>query len=115
VLPEERDIRVHAAHDSITLTGKVGSTNGAAHALAVADAFKARPDQKIINLIEVAGVQQVMLEVRVAEMSGPSAGASGSILSRATMEASGPASSGTLEPSMISLAAGPQATWIQVL
>jgi len=69
VLPEERDIRVHAAHDSITLTGKVGSTNGAAHALAVADAFKARPDQKIINLIEVGGVQQVMLEVRVAEMS----------------------------------------------
>lgn len=69
VLPGEKDIGVHAAHDSITLTGKVGSTSSAAHALAVAEAFKTRPEQKIINLIEVGGVQQVMLEVRVAEMS----------------------------------------------
>ncbi len=69
VLPEEKNIRVHASHDSVTLTGKVGSTTSVAHAMAVAEAFNTRPDQKIINLLEVGGVQQVMLEVRVAEMS----------------------------------------------
>lgn len=69
VLPEEKNIRVHATHDSVTLTGKVSSTASAAHALAVAEAFNTSKEQKIINLLEVGGVQQVMLEVRVAEMS----------------------------------------------
>jgi pilus assembly protein CpaC len=66
ILPEEGDIRVLATHDSITLSGKVSSAENLSQVLAVSRAFA--PEGKIHNLVEVAGVHQVMLEVRVAEM-----------------------------------------------
>jgi pilus assembly protein CpaC len=66
ILPEERDIRVLATHDSITLSGKVSSAENLSQVLAMSKAFA--PEGKIRNLVEVAGVHQVMLEVRVAEM-----------------------------------------------
>ncbi len=49
----------------MTLSGTVSSSGSLSHALAVAEAYS----PKMINLLEVAGVQQVMLEVRVAEMN----------------------------------------------
>ena len=66
VLPEEKDIGVTATHDNITLSGTVSSTANLSQVLALAEPYFPK---KVINLIEVTGVHQVMLEVRVAEMS----------------------------------------------
>jgi len=65
ILPRE-NIKVIAAQDSITLSGDVSSTANLSQALAVTEAFAPK---KVINLAQVSGVHQVMLEVRVAEMS----------------------------------------------
>jgi len=72
ILPEEKDIRVTASHDCITLSGTVSSTPNLSHVLAIAESLvatkKGEKEGKVINLLEVAGVQQVMLEVRVSEI-----------------------------------------------
>jgi pilus assembly protein CpaC len=65
ILPGE-NIKVIAAQDSITLSGEVTSAANLSQALALTEAFAPK---KVVNLTQVAGVQQVMLEVRVAEMS----------------------------------------------
>jgi pilus assembly protein CpaC len=65
ILPGE-NIRVNAANDSVTLSGEVSSAANLSQALAVTEAFAPK---KVVNLAQVAGVHQVMLEVRVAEMS----------------------------------------------
>ena len=67
ILPEERDLRVVAANDSLTLSGKVTSAAALNQALSLAKAYA--PKGKVANLVDVGGVHQVMLEVRVAEMS----------------------------------------------
>jgi len=67
MLPEETDIRVASFDDSITLTGRVSSTAKLSQALAIAGGYA--PKGKVRNLLEVAGVHQVMLEVRISEMS----------------------------------------------
>jgi pilus assembly protein CpaC len=72
ILPEEKDIRIHATHDQITLSGTVSSAANLAQVLALAGPFAPlgeKKEAKIINLLEVAGVHQVMLEVRVSEIS----------------------------------------------
>ncbi|XPV75627.1 MAG: type II and III secretion system protein family protein [Desulfovibrio sp.] len=66
VLPHEHNISVHSSGESLTLTGHVSSAANLSAALALAEA--AAPE-KVVNLMRVDGVQQVMLEVRVAEMS----------------------------------------------
>jgi len=66
VLPEEKDIRVAANHDNITLSGTVSSASNLSQVLAMAESYAPK---KVITLLEVAGVHQVMLEVRVSEMS----------------------------------------------
>lgn len=68
ILPDEKDLRIDVAHDSLTLSGTVSSTSRLSQALALAEVYSPK-DGKIVNLVEVAGVHQVMLEVRVAEMS----------------------------------------------
>lgn len=65
ILPGE-NIRVTPTHEGVTLFGDVSSTAILSQALAVAEAFA---PQKVTNLLQVAGVHQVMLEVRVAEIS----------------------------------------------
>jgi pilus assembly protein CpaC len=67
LFPKEEDIRVLATHQCITLAGTVSSERNASQVLAVASAFA--PECEVRNLLNVAGVHQVMLEVRVAEMS----------------------------------------------
>jgi len=67
VLPDERDIRIFAAKDSVTLAGNISSTENLNQVLVLAEAFTGKG--KIINLLKVAGGQQVMLEVKIAEMS----------------------------------------------
>jgi pilus assembly protein CpaC len=72
MLPEEKDIKINAAHDHIALSGTVSSMAAQSQVLALARPFAPldeKKEPKIINLLEVAGVQQVMLEVRVSEIS----------------------------------------------
>ena len=68
ILPGE-NIQVTATHDTVTLYGQVSSPVRLSQALTIAGAFIPEKPEKVINLLQVAGVQQVMLEVRVAEMS----------------------------------------------
>jgi pilus assembly protein CpaC len=66
ILPDEKDIRVTPTGDSITLSGTASSTSNLSQVLALAESYYPK---KVVNLLEVGGVHQVMLEVRVAEMS----------------------------------------------
>ena len=66
IFPEEKDLRVMAMNNSITLSGRISSSTNLSQVLAIARAYA--PEGKVNNLVEVRGVQQVMLEVRVAEM-----------------------------------------------
>jgi pilus assembly protein CpaC len=66
MFPGEKDLQLTAAHDGITLSGTVSSTSTLSRVLSLAESYFPK---KIVNLLDVAGVHQVMLEVRVAEMS----------------------------------------------
>ena len=67
VLPEEKDLQIIGTNDSITLAGRMLNTANLSKVTALARSYA--PKGKINNLIEVGGVHQVMLEVRIAEMS----------------------------------------------
>ena len=67
LLPGETEIRTIGTGGSITLMGEVSSTTNLSQALSLAAAYA--PKDKIVNLLQVGGIHQVMLEVRVAEMS----------------------------------------------
>jgi pilus assembly protein CpaC len=66
LLPDEKDIRVTASQDRVTLSGKVSTTGNLSQALSLAESYAPK---KVTNLLEAGGVHQVMLEVRVAEMN----------------------------------------------
>jgi len=65
-LPEEKGILVTSSHDNITLSGTASNANNISRAMSIAEAYAPK---KVINSMQVGGVQQVMLEVRVAEMN----------------------------------------------
>jgi pilus assembly protein CpaC len=67
LLPEETDLKVFRINDAITLTGTVSNAGRLSQAMALAKSFA--PKQQVNNLTRVGGGHQVMLEVRVAEMS----------------------------------------------
>jgi len=67
VLPEEKDLQIIGTNDSITLAGRIMNTANLAKVTALTQAYA--PKGKINNLVQVGGVHQVMLEVRIAEMS----------------------------------------------
>ena len=72
ILPDEKDIKVSTTHDHITLSGTISSTVALSQVLALTGPYAPLDEEKkpkIINLLEVAGVHQVMLEVRVSEIS----------------------------------------------
>src|SRR5215813_5134848 len=64
--PDEKGILVMASHDNITLSGTASNASNLTRAMSVAEAYAPK---KVINSMQVGGVQQVMLEVRVAEMN----------------------------------------------
>jgi len=68
ILPEEKNLNIQATHESFTLSGNVSSASSLSQVLALAEVHVPK-DGKVVNLIEVSGVHQVMLEVRVAEIS----------------------------------------------
>lgn len=73
IFPGEKDVKVLASHDSITLSGTVSSTGNLTQLVRLAEAYapidKQTGKPKVLSLVDVGGVHQVMLEVRVAEMS----------------------------------------------
>jgi pilus assembly protein CpaC len=78
ILPKEK-IGVEAAGDSIVLSGEVSGPIAQETALSVTQAFIGESGKgaaggrgkgsKIVNLMHVGGVQQVLLEVRIAEIN----------------------------------------------
>ena len=68
ILPKEK-IGAEAAGDSIVLTGEVSGPVAQSTALALALPFAGGKKDKVVNVMHVGGVQQVTLEVRVAEIN----------------------------------------------
>ena len=60
ILPEEKELRVMATNDSITLAGKVSNAANLSQVLALAKAYA--PEGNVQNLVTVGGVHQVMLK-----------------------------------------------------
>ncbi len=67
IFPEEKNLRVDATHDSLTLSGTLSSASSLSQVLALSEAHLPKGG-KTVNLLDVGGVHQVMLEVKVAEM-----------------------------------------------
>jgi pilus assembly protein CpaC len=68
ILPKER-IGAEAAGDSIVLSGEVSGPVAQSTAIALALPYAGGKKDKVVNVMHVGGVQQVMLEVRVAEIN----------------------------------------------
>ncbi|MEI6028037.1 MAG: type II and III secretion system protein family protein [Betaproteobacteria bacterium] len=78
LLPGEKDIKVTPAFDSLVLSGAVSDSEAMARVGELAQAYVRSQDgggggsarsQRVINMLEVDSPQQVMLEVKVAEVS----------------------------------------------
>ncbi|MEW6380975.1 MAG: type II and III secretion system protein family protein [bacterium] len=72
MFPREENIRVAATHDSLSLSGTVSSAACLSEVLALAESYAPRGQggqSRVNNFLEVGGVHQVMLDVRIAEMS----------------------------------------------
>ena len=79
LLPNEKEIKVSSAFDSIVLSGMVSDSEAVSRATELAGAYVrggsggdsggAKLSARIVNMLEVAAPQQVMLEVKVAEIS----------------------------------------------
>ena len=73
MFPGEDGVKAVATHDSITLSGTVSGAGNLTQIAKLAEAYapmdKLTNKPRILNLLEAGGVHQVMLEVRVAEMS----------------------------------------------
>jgi pilus assembly protein CpaC len=65
LLPKEA-VEVYPAKDGILLKGEVSSAPILSTVLSIAEPFAPK---KVVNLMQVGGLQQVLLEVRVAEIS----------------------------------------------
>lgn len=67
MFPREENVKINATHDGITLTGTVTGLAALSQITTLAQSYA--PKGKVLNFLQVGGVQQVMLEVRVSEMS----------------------------------------------
>jgi pilus assembly protein CpaC len=67
LVPDERGIKVRAAENSLVLTGEVSDAMVLDNVLSLAASYG--EGKKVINMLRVAGAQQVMLEVKIAEVS----------------------------------------------
>ncbi len=68
ILPKEK-IGAESAGDSIVLSGEVSGPIAQSTAIALATPYAGGKRDKVVNIMHVGGVQQVMLEVRVAEIA----------------------------------------------
>ena len=73
LLPAEKDIKVSSAFDSIVLSGTVSDSEALVRVTDLANAYvrggDGKASQRIVNMLGVGAPQQVMLEVKVAEIS----------------------------------------------
>ena len=73
MLPGEKDIRASTAADSLVLSGTVSDAMKVDKAMQLAEAYAGKgaagKEGKVINLLKVSSPQQVMLEVKMAEVS----------------------------------------------
>ena len=87
LMPDQKDIQVSAAGDTLVISGTVDDAPTAARVLELAAAFVRRPAQpldaknpaptssvtsssaRIVNFLNIGAPQQVMLEVKIAEVS----------------------------------------------
>ncbi len=84
LLPEEKNIRVSAAYDAVVLSGTVSDSITLSHVNEITNAYVRGPgiggslnglsavagiNPRIVNMLSVNAPQQVMLEVKVAEIS----------------------------------------------
>lgn len=78
LLPNEKDVKVTAAFDSLVLSGMVSDSEALARVTDLANAFVRgrgeggngeQRNARVVNMLEVGAPQQVMLEVKVAEIS----------------------------------------------
>lgn len=76
LLPHETGIKVSSAYDSIVLMGTVTDATKVDRAIEIASAYvrdggggKNGRNQRVLNMLNVGAPQQVMLEVKVAEVS----------------------------------------------
>ena len=75
LLPAEKGITVTTAFDSVVLSGEVSDSEALTRVTDLANAYVRGNDsggkrsQRIVNMLEVGAPQQVMLEVKVAEIS----------------------------------------------
>lgn len=67
LMPGERGLKVRAAEHSLVLTGEVSDLNVLDQVLALAGSYG--DGKKVVNLLRVSAAQQVMLEVKIAEVS----------------------------------------------
>lgn len=67
LLPEETEIRVRAAENALVLSGSVRDALQLDSVLSLAASYG--DGKKIVNLLRVSSQQQVMLEVKIAEVS----------------------------------------------
>lgn len=95
LLPAEKDIKVTPAFDSIVLSGPVTDSEAVSRAVELANAYvRGGGDAKggsprVVNMLEVGAPQQVMLEVKVAEISKSLLDAFGIDFSRAYVPGDG--------------------------
>ncbi len=66
LMPNETEIQVRSAGDALVLTGQVADAAKVHRAMTIAEQHSGK---KVINLMSVGEVPQVMLEVKVAEVS----------------------------------------------
>jgi pilus assembly protein CpaC len=74
LLPLEKDVRISSAFDSLVLSGVVSDAEALTRVTDLANAYVRSGDSgkagpRLVNMLEVGAPQQVMLEVKVAEIS----------------------------------------------
>lgn len=74
LLPAEKNIKVSAAADSLVISGAVSDAGAIERVMTIAGAFVRKQgngavQDRIVNMMSVGSPQQVMLEVKVAEIS----------------------------------------------
>lgn len=77
LIPQEKAIKVSTANDAVVLSGEVSDNEALNRVMDLANAFVGNNDAasgntrapKVINMLSVGAPQQVMLEVKVAEIS----------------------------------------------
>jgi pilus assembly protein CpaC len=67
VMPEEKGLHVRAAENAIVLTGEVTDAIRLDQIVSIASAYG--DGKRVVNLMRVSAPQQVMLEVKIAEVS----------------------------------------------